>query len=200
MSLLEAAFVQVGVDLRGGHAGVAKHFLDYAQVTAVVKEMGGKTVTESVRGKMFGNASSTRVFLDQMPDGFTAERAATRGEEDFTACRGAAAQPGTGVDKVLAHAIRSLSADGHEAFFVAFADGAQKGGVEIDVAEAELGSFAHTESCGIHQLKDCFVTEAEFSAGMGGSQEAFYFGIVKRMGQETPEFGRVDGLGRIGRK
>ncbi len=47
---LDALLVDMRVDLRGRDVGVAEHFLDDAQVAAVVEEVGGKTVPQRVRG------------------------------------------------------------------------------------------------------------------------------------------------------
>ena len=45
MNLLEARLIDMGVDLRGGEAGVTKHFLDRAQVSPVAEQVSGKGVT-----------------------------------------------------------------------------------------------------------------------------------------------------------
>ena len=48
MSVFEAFAVGMGVNLGGGDVGVAEHFLDHAEVAAVLEEVGGETVPEGV--------------------------------------------------------------------------------------------------------------------------------------------------------
>ena len=78
MRVLESLAVRVGVNLRGGDAGVAKHFLDDAQVPTILEEVGRETVTQRVRGEMLRNAGFAGVFLDQAPDRFRAEPRAAK--------------------------------------------------------------------------------------------------------------------------
>lgn len=58
----------VSVDLSGADIGVAKHGLDRANVGAVHEEIGSEAMTESVRGNVFSDASSTGVFFDDTFD------------------------------------------------------------------------------------------------------------------------------------
>ena len=64
----EAVLVDVGVDLGGGDVGVAEHFLDDAEVGAVVEEVGGEAVTELVGMDFLGEASSGGAFVDDLLD------------------------------------------------------------------------------------------------------------------------------------
>ncbi len=64
----EAVLVDVGVDLGGGDIGVAEHFLDDAEVGAVVEEVGGEAVAELVGMDFLGEASSGGAFVDDLFD------------------------------------------------------------------------------------------------------------------------------------
>ena len=64
----EAVLVDVGIDLGGGDVGVAEHFLDDAEVGAVVEEMGGEAVAELVGMDFLGEASSGGAFVDDLFD------------------------------------------------------------------------------------------------------------------------------------
>ena len=64
----EAVLVDVGVDLGGGDVGVAEHFLDDAEVGAVVEEVGGEAVAELVGMDFLGEASSGGAFVDDLLD------------------------------------------------------------------------------------------------------------------------------------
>lgn len=53
---LPGGAVDVGVDFRGEDALVAEHFLDGTQVSAVFNEVGGKRMTERVRGDFLADS------------------------------------------------------------------------------------------------------------------------------------------------
>ena len=54
----------MGVDLSGSNISVTEKALNGAQVGAIHEKVGGKTMTKSVRGDMFGDASKTGIFLN----------------------------------------------------------------------------------------------------------------------------------------
>ena len=64
----EAVLVDVGVDLGGGDIGVAEHFLDDAEVGAVVEEVGGEAVAELVGMDFLVEASGGGAFVDDLLD------------------------------------------------------------------------------------------------------------------------------------
>lgn len=64
----EAVLVDVGVDLGGGDVGVAEHFLDNAEVGAVIEEVGGKAVAELVGMDFLGEACGGGAFVDDLFD------------------------------------------------------------------------------------------------------------------------------------
>ena len=51
------AFDDMEVDHGGGDVGVAEEVLNRADVSAVLEQLGGKTVAQGVRGDAFGNAA-----------------------------------------------------------------------------------------------------------------------------------------------
>ena len=69
MHILETCLINVRVDLRRRDVRVAQHFLDYAQISAVVQQMRGKAVSQQMRmhaGRI--NAAQRRAFLDDLLD------------------------------------------------------------------------------------------------------------------------------------
>lgn len=64
MNFAKVGIGDVSVDLGGGNVGVTEEGLDRAQVGAVHKKVGGKTVTQSMRSDMFGDAGVASVSLD----------------------------------------------------------------------------------------------------------------------------------------
>lgn len=55
----------MGVDLRGDNALVAEQLLHAADVSPVVKQMGGETVPQGMRTCFSGEASRCKVFFQQ---------------------------------------------------------------------------------------------------------------------------------------
>ena len=53
----------MGVNLRGGNAGVAEQGLDGADVRAVLQEVGGKAMAQRMRGNFFDNAGQAAIFF-----------------------------------------------------------------------------------------------------------------------------------------
>ena len=69
----EARHVDVGVDLRRRDAFVTEHFLDLAEVGAVLEHVGRETVSNRVRADIRGRADADRVFLNKLPERFSSQ-------------------------------------------------------------------------------------------------------------------------------
>ena len=74
MNRFEALGIDVCIDLGGGDIGMAEHFLDDAQRSAVLQQMAGKRVAQGVRRHVFHNARFLGVFLDDLPQALATER------------------------------------------------------------------------------------------------------------------------------
>jgi hypothetical protein len=68
MDGFEALLIDMGVNLGRRDIGVAKHFLDDAQIGAVAEQMGGETVTQQVRIDVCLQPGKFGVFFDDLPD------------------------------------------------------------------------------------------------------------------------------------
>lgn len=76
MHFLESPIREMCINLRGRNAGVAKHFLDRADVGAVDEEFGGERMAESVGGDAFDDAGFQGCAAD---DGFDTDCRETTG-------------------------------------------------------------------------------------------------------------------------
>src|ERR1700730_6101113 len=72
---LQALLVDVGVDLGGRGVGVAEHGLHRSQVGAVLEQMGGEAVAESVRRER-AQAGLEAVAAQQLPETLPGHRLA----------------------------------------------------------------------------------------------------------------------------
>ena len=64
----------VSVKFRGADGGVAEHFLDNAQIGAMLEEMRGETVAKHVRRDVSGHAGESDALLDAGPHGDRGKR------------------------------------------------------------------------------------------------------------------------------
>ena len=69
MDFPQAVAGDVGVDFGGADGGVAEEFLDDAQVSAVLEEVGGEAVPEHVGGEVAFNAGVAGAVFDAFPEG-----------------------------------------------------------------------------------------------------------------------------------
>jgi len=136
MDLFESVLVNVGVDLGGGDVGMAKHELDGAQVSAMAQEVGGKGVTQHVRGYGFTDSGRSCRLLDDLPEAESAhgtaavadkKRVAAPAFEDQRSC----------CSEVLFHDFPGRYAKGDESFLVALADHPDKAGRKITGGKGE---------------------------------------------------------------
>jgi len=112
----ESSQCEVGVDLGGGDIGVAKEYLDAAEVCAVLNHVGGATVAEGVWA-----GGSVRRF-DQEPDRLAGHGGAAGGEEEGGAAFFfGAVKVGTAVAEVDFEGVEGGLPEGNDALFVAFA-------------------------------------------------------------------------------
>ena len=74
----------VGVDLGGVDVGVSEHELYGTQIDAVVDEVGGEGVAQTVRAER-GDAGGVRIIFDNHPRELAGDAAAFLADEDFGA-------------------------------------------------------------------------------------------------------------------
>ncbi len=67
----EAGAVEVDVELGGGEAFVAKHFLNGAQVGSPFKQMGGEAVAQGVGRYVFMQAGQLGAYLNYVENHLT---------------------------------------------------------------------------------------------------------------------------------
>ena len=82
MDLLEALARDVGVDFGGADARMAQHFLDDAEVGAVLEQVRREAVPEHVRSNVFIDATTFDALFDVQPKGHAGESGAATGEEN----------------------------------------------------------------------------------------------------------------------
>ena len=85
MHLPQPYLVDMGVDLRGGEAGVTEHFLDGAQVRAVTEQMRREGMPQEVRPDLPLYASVFCHVAHELPDAPRGQPATVLAEKHFAA-------------------------------------------------------------------------------------------------------------------
>ena len=148
--------VDVGVDFRGEDRFVAEHFLDDAQIGAVLDEVRGEGVAEGVRGDFLADAREQRLLFDEIENGHPAQRAAVFVQEGDVV-EGRFGGRGACVEVVL-EGVGCHFPEGDEPLFVAFADDAHKALLEIDVRDLQAAGFGDAQAAAVEDFEDGAVT------------------------------------------
>ena len=200
-----AVGVDVGVDLRGGHVGVAEELLDDTEVCAGREQVGGEGVPEGV-GVDLPEAGLAGGFDDELPEGDAGEGSAGAREEDAVGAgaRVLAAAGGLEEDGTEGLDVGLDSGDGDgverdEAFFAALAQDADDAEVEVEVGELEVGEFAGTEAGGVEELEDGGVARGELFAWVDGGQQGVDLFAAQNVGQLGPAVRLFEVDGRVDR-
>src|SRR5580700_8746939 len=80
--LAEEFAVEVGIDLGGGDAFVAEHFLNGTKIGAAFDEVGGEGMAKGMRGDVLGNPGLFYEVFKQQKDHDAAKAAAAAVEEE----------------------------------------------------------------------------------------------------------------------
>ena len=183
MDLFKSILVDVGVDLGGGDVRMAKHELDGSQVGTMGQEVGGKGVTQDVRGYGFADAGRSCRLLDDLP-----ETESGHGPASVTDKKGIAASAledqRSCCPEVLLDDILGRYAKGDEPLLVALADHPDKTGGKIACGKRERHQLRDPDPCGVEQMQHGVV-----SLDLRGDGS--------RRGQESGNFAQGKGLGEL---
>ena len=123
------------VDLRGGDVGVAEHGLHAAQVRSALEQMGRETVPDHVRGQIVKNTRFPSQRRQQFPERLPGERPSARRDEQIRT-RPPVEQLRPYVPQIPLNRRERRFPDRRNPLLVAFSDGAQDAGLDLDVGDA----------------------------------------------------------------
>ena len=151
--------IDVGVNLGGGHVGVAEQLLDDAQVCAVAQQMRGEGVPQEMGVDVYLEAGVQGDALEDLPDADGGQFRAAHGEE-YLAAGALFDHAGTLFGEVFGDGFARLPAHGDEAGFVALAGDADDALFEQEVFEAGIGKLRDAEAAGVEQFHHGAVAQA----------------------------------------
>lgn len=158
--MAEELDVEVGVYLGGDDALVTEHLLDGTEAGATFQEVGGKRVTEGMRGDSLRDACCLCQLLDDSEDHHTGELGAAAVQKEiifvvwFDGHLVAALQP----------EMYLLDRDGrqrHKTLFASLAVDTHVAEVEIDIRQFQVDQFGDTKARAIEGLDDGEVAVSE---------------------------------------
>ena len=74
MNTIQTLLFQMSVNLSGGNVGMAKHFLNDAQVCTVLQKMSSERMSKDMWEDMLFNSGSFGSFTDDLPDSLARKR------------------------------------------------------------------------------------------------------------------------------
>src|SRR5580692_10263930 len=114
--------VQVGIDLGGGNAFMAQHFLYGAEVGATFHEMGGEGMTEGVGGNVLGNAGLPDKVFQEQEDHDPGEPAAAAIEKEDILMAGLDRYMYADILHIDTDVFDGGAADGYQSFLISLTD------------------------------------------------------------------------------
>lgn len=130
MDLPQAHGLDMGIDFRGRHIGMAKKNLHRAQIRSSFQKVGGKGMPESVGGNRPADAGFKRVFFYNLPDILPGQAVAAAVEKEFFA---GWLEEGTKFCNVFRKQFLGNGMQGHNALFRALADYPHKALLQIEI-------------------------------------------------------------------
>ena len=150
--------VEVGIDLGGGYAFMAEHFLDGAEVGAAFYEVSGKGMPEGMGGNIFGDAGlADQVFQEEEDHDPREPAAAAVEEEDIFMTR---LDRDVDADLLLVdpNVFDGGGPDWHQPFLVPLADYPDIAYVQVKTGDPEVNDFADAEAATVHRFKDGLIS------------------------------------------
>lgn len=166
--------IKVGVDLRGADIGVAKQFLNPAQILTGLKYMGCKAVAEQMRVYPLRD---TGIFSPVFHPGFDHARTdASTADADKQGYFVLLGEQGPNFQPTPQSSLR-FAPDRYQALFAAFTRDVHEVVAEINVLGVQADEFRESQSGRIQQFKHCAVTFTDRVIAADVEQAAHLFDI-----------------------
>ncbi len=151
MKFFQPLLIDMGVDLGGGDVCMAEHELHGSQVCAMGQEVGGKGMTQHVRGDGFADSGRPRRLLDDLPEAQSAHGAAPVADKKGIAAATLEDQRSCRLE-VLFDDFPGRGAKGDEPFLVALADHSDKAGGEIAGGKRDRDQLGDPHPGGVEEV------------------------------------------------
>ena len=174
VQFLEALASHVRIDLRGRQIAVAEQHLHHAQVRAVIEQMGGKGMSQSMGREVPVDAGLAGITLDDVPERLARHAiSAARREEKI----GAAVEQNVSAPAVYEglEPSHGFLAERNQALAIALAEHANDALIEIDLRELQVHEFGYPQTGGIEHFEHGAIAVSERIGHGWGCQQCLDF-------------------------
>ena len=192
VDLLKHTDGDLGIDLGGVEAGMAKELLDKADICAIFQHQGGGGVAEEMTGTTLADVGCVHIFADKLAHAVSGKGLTVGGQEEVTVIR-LSCQCWPHFIKVFGYPGQGPFTDWGHAVFFTFAltdnDGSPVG---IDVVKFEVDYLHTPHTCGVQGLQDGPVTDAELLVDVRAVDDLLRLPFGEHMlGQAVFQLGKV---------
>src|SRR5579862_5209077 len=167
VQLFQALTSYVGVDLCRGQITVPQQHLHDAQVRAMVEQMRGKRMPQSMRRKLFGDSGLTRVPLDDVPERLARHAITTPRGEQIVSLALQQDLAARAIGKLSQPAHRLL-AQGNQPLAVSLAEYANHALIDVDLSMTQVDELRNAQARSVQHLQHRTIAIAERIAHHGG--------------------------------
>ena len=166
---------------------MAQQQLHHTQIRAVIDQMRGKRMTQTVR-RQRGQPDLLRVFRHHLPGQlprnphFFLRHENIRARLPFQQLRPRGVQ-------IAFQPVRRHLTQRHDALLVALADGIDHAARQIQFVQRQLYCLAHAQSGGIHQFQQGFVAQSMRRVRVGGGEQRVDLRFAHGLRQAARYFG-----------
>jgi hypothetical protein len=146
---------------------MAQHNLYATQVGPAFEQVRSKAVTQDVGRKSMKNTGFSAISGQEFPKSLAREATASGSHKKVPAGTAFQQRPTPGL-KVSGHCLDRVPTGRYQTLFVSLARGADKGHIQIAVAEPEMAQFGHPQAGGVEQLQHGPISQAGRTGGVGG--------------------------------
>ncbi len=132
---LDAAGINVGVNLGGVDVGVAEHHLEGAEIDTASEHVAGEGMAHVFRTDCLADAAASRHFADDLPEAGAGHRAALAGNKEKAAAP--SAKQGRAALVQICRDPR-LGVERHQPFLAAFAENADMAAAQAAILYRQI--------------------------------------------------------------
>lgn len=190
---LEAAVIDVRVDLRRANIGVAEQFLERPDFGSAGEHVRRETMTKCVGTDMLARPNPGRIAFDENPDHFAGEASTAATDEDVLGVF--AGEPGAFMIKVGFQGGERHRIERNDAFLVAFPHNTTEAFLQIDRGERQSDHLAGPAAGGVHHREQRPIAEGVAIGPRRRDEQAIDRVGAENGGELLPEFGGIDEFG-----
>ena len=175
---------------------MAEHELHGPQVGPALQQVGGKGMTQDVRGDGRGDAGLQGVPVEELPESLAAQPSAGPVQKHVGIPHGLG-QPGPHRGQVCLDLLQGHLPDRHEPLLFPLAVSHDVAHFQVEVLQPQCQQLGDPEARCVEEFQHGLVPDAEGLGRVGLGQEALHLVQGEVLGQGDPETRDLEQLGRV---